>query len=209
MRSLTITASPNQRATPSDSKAQAVIAARQETVEIRSACDAPAEPPAAQYPENLVASGARIGRIAALSDTGSLLVDFPGNPTGAPVVARSSVRITPADLQRSAVLVFEEGPLLRPVIIGLLEESPSRPDGQSPAASESEGQAPFAIDHEGLVVEADGRRLVVSADQELVLRCGRASITLTKAGKVLIRGAYLLSRSSGVNRIKGGSVQIN
>ena len=30
-----------------------------------------------------------------------------------------------------------------------------------------------------------------------------------RAGKVLIRGAYLLSRSSGVNRIKGGSVQIN
>ena len=28
-------------------------------------------------------------------------------------------------------------------------------------------------------------------------------------GKVLIRGTYLLSRSSGVNRIKGGSVQIN
>jgi hypothetical protein len=34
-------------------------------------------------------------------------------------------------------------------------------------------------------------------------------LTLTHAGKVLIRGAYVLSRSSGVNRIKGGSVQIN
>ena len=32
---------------------------------------------------------------------------------------------------------------------------------------------------------------------------------LTRAGKVLIQGAYLLSRSTGVNRIKGGSVQIN
>ena len=35
------------------------------------------------------------------------------------------------------------------------------------------------------------------------------SITLTGAGKVLIRGAYVLSRSSGVNKIKGGSVQLN
>ena len=48
--------------------------------------------------------------------------------------------------------------------------------------------------------------VIISGDE---LRCGKASITLTRAGKVLIRGAYLLSRSSGVNRIKGGSVQIN
>ncbi|MEP7119602.1 MAG: hypothetical protein ABJE95_01785, partial [Byssovorax sp.] len=36
-----------------------------------------------------------------------------------------------------------------------------------------------------------------------------SSITLTRAGKILIRGAYVLTRSSGVNRIQGGSVQIN
>ncbi len=58
-------------------------------------------------------------------------------------------------------------------------------------------------------VDADGQRLVVSAQEQLVLRCGKASITLTKAGKVLIQGAYVLSRSTGVNRIKGGSVQLN
>jgi hypothetical protein len=55
----------------------------------------------------------------------------------------------------------------------------------------------------------DGKRVTFDAREEIVLRCGKASITLTKAGKVLIRGAYLLNRSSGVNRIKGGSVQIN
>jgi hypothetical protein len=58
-------------------------------------------------------------------------------------------------------------------------------------------------------IEVDGERIVFRADRELVLRCGEASITLTRAGKVIIRGTYLLSRSSGVNRIKGGSVQIN
>jgi hypothetical protein len=42
-----------------------------------------------------------------------------------------------------------------------------------------------------------------------VLHCGKASITLTRAGKVIIRGEYVLARSSGVNRIVGGSVQIN
>jgi hypothetical protein len=55
----------------------------------------------------------------------------------------------------------------------------------------------------------DKQKFVFTAEQEIVLRCGKASITLTRAGKVLIRGAYILNRSSGVNRIKGGSVQIN
>jgi hypothetical protein len=51
--------------------------------------------------------------------------------------------------------------------------------------------------------------MIVSARKQLVFRCGRASITLTEDGKVLIQGTYLSSRSSGVHRIKGGSVQIN
>jgi hypothetical protein len=50
---------------------------------------------------------------------------------------------------------------------------------------------------------------VLTGDKEIVLRCGKASITLTRAGKIIIRGAYLLNRSSGVNKIKGASVQIN
>ena len=50
---------------------------------------------------------------------------------------------------------------------------------------------------------------MVSARDQLVLRCGKASVTLTRAGKVLIEGTYVLSRSSGVNKIKGGSVQLN
>jgi hypothetical protein len=43
----------------------------------------------------------------------------------------------------------------------------------------------------------------------LVLRCGKARITLTRAGKVLVEGTYISSRSSGVNRIRGGSVHLN
>jgi hypothetical protein len=58
-------------------------------------------------------------------------------------------------------------------------------------------------------VETDGERLIVCAERQLVLRCGKACITLTQAGKVLIEGTYVSSRSSGVNRIKGGAVQIN
>jgi hypothetical protein len=80
----------------------------------------------------------------------------------------------------------------------------------SVSAEAPEEEAPTeASGVEGAEARVDGDRVVLSAEKEIVLQCGKASITLTRAGKILIRGAYLLARSSGVNRIQGGSVQIN
>ncbi|NNK98434.1 MAG: hypothetical protein HKO88_05245, partial [Xanthomonadales bacterium] len=64
-------------------------------------------------------------------------------------------------------------------------------------------------DRKAVNVKVDGETVTLSADKEIVLRCGKSSITLTRAGKVIIKGAYLTNHSTGVNRIKGGSVQIN
>jgi hypothetical protein len=58
-------------------------------------------------------------------------------------------------------------------------------------------------------VQADGERQVITAEREIVLKCGHASITLTRAGKVIIKGTYVLSRSSGYNKIKGAAIDIN
>ena len=55
----------------------------------------------------------------------------------------------------------------------------------------------------------DGRRVVLEGRDEIVLRCGSASITLTRDGKLVVKGAYVESRATGVNRIKGGAVKIN
>ena len=49
----------------------------------------------------------------------------------------------------------------------------------------------------------------MDAEREIVLRCGDSSITLTRAGKVIIKGKYILNRSSGYNKIKGAAVEIN
>ena len=91
-------------------------------------------------------------------------------------------------------MMFEDGDPHRPIIIGWLRTR------EPLASSESLGQ---------VGVELDGERLVILAKEQIVLRCGKASITLTKTGKVLIQGAYVSSRSTGVNRVKGGSVQLN
>lgn len=137
--------------------------------------------------------GVVIGRLVRPGDRAEALVEYSGNPTGGPVSAVSTTTTTDRDVGREIALAFERGDPQRPIILGFIHQPSGLPvSGQS-----------------GVQVSLDGERLVLSADREIVLKCGRASITLTRAGKVLIRGAYLLSRSSGANRIKGGSVQIN
>jgi hypothetical protein len=138
---------------------------------------------------NLLAAMAPVtcGTIVGLDPKGYFLVDFAGNETG-PVVARSVVKVEPEAIGREAVLTFENKDYQKPIILGILREPDSEPKVQ---------------------IQADGETLHISAQRELSLQCGKASLTLTKAGKIILRGTYIMSRSSGVNAIRGGSVQIN
>ena len=135
--------------------------------------------------------GHRIGWIVAVSEQ-SVLVDYPDNPHG-PIAARSTVVLgaqASSDAgRREALLVFEEERSDRPVIVGLLVDRPTAAKAVTAAV--------------------DGQRVEIEGKDEIVLRCGEASITLRRNGRVVIRGAYVETRSRGVNRIKGGSVQIN
>ena len=140
-----------------------------------------------------------VGRLLALNANSVPLVDFPANTLGELLPARSLVALSEATIGNEVTLAFEDGDATRPIILGVLQPS-------SPRSTEDHTASPATTKVE---VRRDQESLVLSASQEITLRCGKSSITLTSAGKVLIRGAYLLSRSSGVNRIKGGSVQIN
>jgi len=55
----------------------------------------------------------------------------------------------------------------------------------------------------------DGKRVVIEARQEILLRCGKGYILIREDGRIVIKGTDLLSRSSGINKIKGGAVRIN
>ncbi|EAR22483.1 DUF6484 domain-containing protein [Nitrococcus mobilis] len=136
--------------------------------------------------------GVVIGMLVSFSADGEPVVAFPGNAAETGVGARTAVKLSNDDIGCELALMFERGDPARPLVMGRLY----RPDALSQELPR-------------ITAEADGERLELRAGREIVLRCGRASITLTRAGKILLRGAYLLSRSSGVNRIKGGSVQIN
>jgi len=136
--------------------------------------------------------GVIIGVLAGFDDEGRPLVAFPGNAVQTGCPALSSATLSRDDIGREVALLFEQGDPARPLIIGRIRHPEEM---KRPAQTVS--------------ADVDGERIEFSAKQEIVLRCGKASITLTRAGKILIRGAYVLSRSSGANRIRGGSVQIN
>jgi hypothetical protein len=53
------------------------------------------------------------------------------------------------------------------------------------------------------------RVIEIAADEKLTLQCGESSIVLSGDGSVIIRGTRIVSRSKGINRIKGAAVQIN
>lgn len=137
--------------------------------------------------------GVVIGRLVEISEHGEPLVRMTVDDEEMIRPARSVLLLSRKQIGAEVVLNFENGDPQKPIILGLL----------------SSGEPPPKTSAASLEVTADDDRLELTAEREIILRCGKASITLTRAGKVLIRGAYVLSRSSGANRIKGGSVQIN
>jgi hypothetical protein len=139
--------------------------------------------------------GVVVGTLVGLSDNGTTpLVTYRGQPGTAPLAARTTVDLHGPHIGRDAVLMFEEGDPALPIIVGCIRQPGDRSLTELPGRVE---------------VDADGERLVISAKQGLVLRCGKASITLSPEGKVVIRGTHVVSHASGLNRIQGGSVQIN
>ncbi len=142
--------------------------------------------------------GQRVGRIVGAAE--HPLVDYPDNPHG-PLPAKATIALDPMTLEhavqtaREVLLSFDAERSDRPVIVGLI----------TPVS------APVSTQESSPPIEAhvDGKRMVIEAEDEIVLKCGAASITLRRNGRVVLRGTYVETSSEGVNRIKGGAVKIN
>lgn len=134
-----------------------------------------------------IMEGVHIGRLVGLTASGPLL-RIAASPEILP--GRTVVDLGEDDIDRELVIAFESGNLRKPIVLGCLR----RRDGWNKPA---------------LQLDADGEKLVLSARERIVLECGDASITLTRSGKVLIRGHYVQSRATGLNSVKGGTVELN
>jgi hypothetical protein len=152
----------------------------------------------ARFPLYPNALGTLRGEVARREEDGSIFVTFPGlEGEPLPAAMTGSARAALANFVKSSqdippvLLTFEGNDIFKPVVVDVLFDK---------MESAEELQAKD---------EDEKQRLTLTAEKEIELKCGKASLILTRAGKILLRGTYLFSRSSGVNKIKGGSVHIN
>jgi hypothetical protein len=144
----------------------------------------------------------QLATIVGVTDDGLQVQLEPG---GTALAARLAVSVTRERLDAAvancqhAVVLFEQGDRTKPIIVGFIETVPLP---TSPA--EVAAVRPTIVE-----ADVDGKRVRVTAQDEIVLQCGSASVTLRRNGRVIIRGTYVETRSDGTNRIKGGQVQIN
>jgi hypothetical protein len=146
------------------------------------------------YPRGL-GPGLVTGKLLALAAEGGLaLVSYEGQPGHAALEARSVVDLHGTHIGWRVLLGFENHDPKLPIVLGILQGQPGWPLRQPPAQ---------------VTVEADGQRMVVVAHRELLLRCGKASISLRSDGHVEIRGETVVTQAAAANRIRGGSVELN
>ena len=137
----------------------------------------------------LAGNGVALATFAGFGEADRFLVTLAEGR--AAVQALSTVGLAPSDAGCRVVVAFEGSDPARPVIVGRL---------QRPAAVD---------DAPSMSCTVDGERVKIQARRQIELRCGDASIVLTRAGKVLIKGNFVLTRSRGATKIKGAYVGIN
>lgn len=145
-----------------------------------------------------------VGQIVHITKDGRALVDYAGNQ-GGPVGARSVIDGASDHDNHSqenipVLLVFENGDPTLPIIVGIIRETLYQATSLKEAASSVKRQREAIL---------DGRKVSLDAKEEIVLRCGKSSVTLRKDGKIIVKGTQIVSRASGTNKIKGASIRIN
>ncbi|WP_269932857.1 DUF6484 domain-containing protein [Aminobacter sp. HY435] len=117
------------------------------------------------------------------------LVVFPGNAKDTAIRARSLTEMNSEMIGAEVALLFENGDVGRPLVVGRIVDPIRRP------------KAPQVI--------RDGKKVQIIGEERIELRCGKATIIMDKDGHITIRGTYVTSHASAANRIRGGSINLN
>ena len=150
-----------------------------------------------------VTSDPCVGQISGVNLQGELLVSYGGR---GPFPARMLSGISRKELShpnqrgREVLLIFLKGNPEKPVIVGCMSDPLDEILSLEIAGDPSDKPVDIQI---------DGRQIMIEAEDEIFLKCGKGSIQIRRDGKIIIKGTDLISRSSGPQRIRGASVNIN
>jgi Domain of unknown function (DUF6484) len=158
----------------------------------------------------------RTGWVAGHDGTGGVLVDFPGNPNG-PVAARLGLPLDEKTMRdavaarQAVMLLFEEGDPRRPFLLSFIHAPSATPILDS-LLQRNDAHPPPQLRVEARPTPLEivcGETRITLQHNELTLVCGEASLTLKRNGKVVLKGVRVESHAEDVNRIKGGTVEVN
>ncbi len=134
-----------------------------------------------------------------------IMVKYNGNkPKSARLISGIDRRMLAREenIGREVLIVFDGGNPDLPIIIGVMESIIDD-------LVSMELNNPADPDKKTVEAKVDGKRIEFEAEEEVTLKCGNGSITIKKEGKIVIKGSEIISRASGNNKIKGGSVELN
>lgn len=94
-----------------------------------------------------------------------------------------------------ALALRVSGPGERWVLVGLLRER---------VGEKARDAAPGQLE-----ITVDGETVRIEAQHQIELRCGRSKLLLRKDGRVVLSGSYVLTKSTGPNKIKGATIALN
>jgi len=115
-----------------------------------------------------------------------VIVQLPDREEAQMVNLSCGVVLRDEDVGGEVALSFVGGDRQRPLLLGRIAR-PSR--------------AGAATVHE--------RELSFEADRQLSFRCGKSTLILRRDGRIELRGEELISEARGVNRVRGGRIDLN
>ena len=90
--------------------------------------------------------------------------------------------------------ISENGDEQTGFVLGIIERPDAIPSSVASATIDRDGEASI---------------IKIQARQRLELTCGRAALTMNADGTVVLKGTTVVSRASGLNKIRGAAVRIN
>ncbi len=144
-----------------------------------------------------------IGKVVSLNSHGNPLIAYDEQTRKSPIEALTTVPLDQGSIGKEVAISFAQNNGGMAIVMGIIRRALD--DVLAPRPVETnDGNI-----NEQAEVIADGKKLELSATEEITLRCGKASITLNKNGKILVKGEHMLNRTSGSYKIKSGSIQLN
>ncbi|MFK1438020.1 DUF6484 domain-containing protein [Pseudomonas aeruginosa] len=135
--------------------------------------------------------GVLVGCLADIDDNGRPLIVVPGL-FSEPRPAVSLCPLVKDQVGIQCAIMFGSGNRENPILMGMLHPNV------------------LVLTHSGgALVQDDGESLRIEHAKEIALHCGKASVRLTRDGRIELRGTTLISHAAGLNRIRGASVKLN